>query len=89
MAIIDCCHSEEHEDDSFRGATQHFQGVFYSCMGLVRYIGLNIILHGNSTKSYSVENKNQHYKIKWIQNVSETHDKIPDQWKISALRYAK
>lgn len=54
MAIIDCRHSEEHEDDSFRGATQHLQGIFYCCMGLVRYVRLNIILHGYTAESYSV-----------------------------------
>jgi hypothetical protein len=53
VVVVDRSNSQEHENNRFRGAAQHLQGIFYCCVGFVRYIGLHIIFHGYTTKSYS------------------------------------
>jgi hypothetical protein len=50
MTIADSGHTQEHEDDGFRGTAQHLHCILDSCMGFVRNVGLHIILHCNTTK---------------------------------------
>jgi predicted tellurium resistance membrane protein TerC len=87
VAIVDRCNSQEHENNCFRGAAQHFQGIFYGCMGFVRYIGLHIIFHGYTTKSYSVKCSEQKLNaLQFACLIAKTYAKIPLQWNISAFK---
>ena len=45
--------TQEHEDDSFRGATQHLHCVLDGCMGFVGYVCLDIVLHRDAAEGYS------------------------------------
>jgi hypothetical protein len=62
VAVVDGGNTEEHEDDGLRRAAQHLQGIFDRRVRLVRYIGLHVIFHGYTTKSYSAEAKGRRGK---------------------------
>lgn len=63
VAIVDCRDSQKHEDNRLRRAAQHFQGIFYCCVGLAGYVGLHIVLHRDATESYAGENICENYHL--------------------------
>lgn len=55
MPVVYSGHTEEHEDNGLRTARQHLHRVLDGCVRLVRYIGLDIVLHGDAAECYSAE----------------------------------
>lgn len=53
VSIVHRGDSEEHEYDRLRTARQHLHRVLDGRVRLMRYIGLNVILHGNTAEGYS------------------------------------
>lgn len=63
VVVVNGGHTQEHEDDGFRRAAQHFQAIFQSGLGFGGYIAFHIILHGNAAESDSERLCN--HPVKW------------------------
>lgn len=55
--LVDCCHTEEHEDDGLGRTAQHLHGIFYCRVRLVGYVCLHVVLHRDTAESYTVIKK--------------------------------
>jgi len=53
VSIVHRGDAEEHEYDGLRATRQHLHCILDSRVGLVRYIGLDVILHSNTAEGYS------------------------------------
>lgn len=53
MGIVHRGDAKEHEDDGLRATRQHLHRILDGRVRLVRYIGLDVILHGNTAEGYS------------------------------------
>lgn len=53
MSIVHRGDAEQHEYDGLRATRQHLHCVLDGRVGLVRYISLDVILHGNTAEGYS------------------------------------
>lgn len=52
VRVVHRGHAEEHEYDGLRAARQHLHRILDGRMGLVRYIGLDVVLHGDAAECY-------------------------------------
>jgi len=50
VLVVDRGDAEEHEYDGFRAARQHLHRILDGRMGLVGYIGFDVVLHGDAAE---------------------------------------